>query len=269
MLAYRDRISLLTAMTGIVLALQPILITPRYVFTWYPFGTPLSVTVGPAFWLGVLLFLTVVPGTQWVMAAWDVPHLPRFVEGAWTLPLAISWIALRLFPYQGTLRAWVALLFTSLLLLALTWHSLVDLLGGVRSQFPASFVLRTLVFATAGTLYLWLYTVGERGLLSATQMLVGSYLLAAAFWEDLPVSVSLRWQYSAVVGLVVGQMAWVFLHTTLPPLRAGLLLLLLFYALVLIFERDMQRRLSLRFLGEVAFTSMVALILIVIFPPFR
>ncbi len=263
MMTFRDRISLLTAMTGVVLALQPILIAPRYTFTWYPFGTPLTVTVGAGFWLGVLLFLVLVSGTQWVLVAWDVPHRSvRFAEGAWTLPLAIGWIALRLFPYQHTKEARTALLVAALLLLALTWHSLGRVLGRVPGEFPAAFVLRTLVFATGGTLYLWLYTVGERSLLSATQMLVGSYLLAAAFWVDLPLPLSTRWLYSAVVGLIVGQMAWMFRHTTLSPLRAGLLLLLLFYGLVLTFEREMQGRLSLRFIGEVVLTGLIALALV-------
>ncbi|NPA90382.1 MAG: hypothetical protein GXO55_02855 [Chloroflexi bacterium] len=268
MIGFRDRISLLTALTGIVLALQPALVGPRYVFTWYPLGTPLTVTVGPPFFLGVLLFLIVVPGTQWILSAWDVPAgTPPFVEGAWTLPLAIAWIAQRLLPYQVNRHAWLMFLLSTLLVMALTWHSLCRLLGQVAGDFPAGFVLRTLAFASGGTLYLWLYTVGERSLLSATQMLVGSYLLAAALWVDVPVPLRVRWLYSAVLGVIIGQLAWMFRHTALSPLRGGLLLLLVFYALALVFERAMRSRLTVRFLGEILLTGVLALVLIFLFAP--
>jgi len=98
-------------------------------------------------------------------------------------------------------------------------------------------------------------------------MLVGSYLLAAALWVDVPVPLRVRWLYSAVLGVIIGQLAWMFRHTALSPLRGGLLLLLVFYALALVFERAMRSRLTVRFLGEILLTGVLALVLIFLFAP--
>ncbi len=263
---YRDRVAILTWVTAVLLAVQPVFLVPRFTWTWYPFGTPLTVVVGRDVWLGGALMLVVMAGTQWVLSAWDVPQSPpSFIHGAWALPLAEAWIALRLLPRQETRLAWLVFFVSTLLILALTWHSTTKALGHVPVDFPAPFILRTLAFATAGTLYLWLYSVGERSLLSATQMLVGSYLLAAALWQDIPIVPRLRWLYSLVVGLIVGQMAWLFRHVALSPLQGGLLLLLIFYGLTVILERHLERRLTTRLLLELAVTAggVVLLILLV------
>lgn len=265
MLSFRDRISVATWVVGLILALQPILLAPRWNVTWYPLGTPLTVSVDRDFVLGMFLFAAVVGGTQWVLAAWDLKRPGvRFREGAWTLPLAIGWLALRLLPHRPDLRAWVGLLVGTLLVIALSWHTLARLLGGIRAEYPARLVWRVLVFVAAGALYLWLYGLGVRSLLAATQMLVGTYLLAAALWLEMSRPASVRWLYSLITALIIAQFAWAFRQTMLSPLRAGLILLLIFYLLTALVERGVQERLNVRVVVEFLATATLALIVILL-----
>lgn len=265
---YRDRISILTWVTGVFLALQPVLIAPTRAYTWYPFGTPLTVVVGRDLIVAALLALVVVAGTQWVLAAWDVPRGPvRWPVGAWALPLAISLLALRLLPHQLGRRAWVAFLVGTLLALALTWHALARDVGGVPADFPVRFVLRALAFVTAGMFYLWVYVMGERALLAVTQMSAGSFLLATEILRQEHQSARARWLYGGVTGIVVGELAWAFRHTALSPLRAGLTLLLAFYLLTALSERALQATLTPRIVLEYLGTSAVTLVLILLLIP--
>ncbi len=268
MQTFRDRISVVTWVAGLMLALQPVLIAPAWAFTWYPLGSPLTLIVDRDLIVGTLLVMVIVGGTQWVLTAWDLPepHVP-FREGAWALPLAIGWIALRLLPYQPTPRAWLAFLAGTLLILALSWHVLAHTAGKAPARWPASFLLRANAFAAAGTLYLWLYNLGTRSLLSATQMLVGTYLLAAALWLETPVPARLRWLYSLVAGLIIAQLAWALKQTPLSPLRAGLILLLLFYIQTAVFERALLGKLRLRVALEYVVTGLVVLVLILTLVP--
>ncbi len=258
MLTFRDRIGITTWVVGLLLALQPTLLTPSWRITWHPLGTPLTLMIGRDTFLGLFLFLTLTGGTQWILYAWDAnPKGIPFRQGAWTLPLAVGWLALRLLPHQTATRPWIVLLVGSLVILALSWHTLVRIVHQVEVTYPADFVWRLLVFVVAGILYLWLYSLPVRSLLSATQMLVGTALLTTALWLPLALKSYVRWLYSLVAGIVVAQFAWAFHHTPIPPLRAGVLLLLLFYLLVTTVERASQERLSMRFLGEIATVATV------------
>ncbi len=265
MLTFRDRIGIATWVVGLILALQPTLISPAWEMTWYPLGTPLTVSLGSDLLVGTALFMALVGSTQWILSAWDLPRPEvRFREGAWAQPLAMGWLAFRLLPHQPSPRVRLVFLVSTLLVLALTWHTLVRVVAGVRPEYPARFLWRTLVFATAGVLYLWLYSLGVRSLVSATQMLVGTYLLAAALWLDILRPVRVRWLYSLIVALIVAQLAWAFRQTPLPPLRAGILLLLSFYLLTALVERGLQHRLSLRVVAEFIGTGILALALILL-----
>ncbi len=265
MLGFRDRISIVAWVAGLVLVVQPILLAPSWQITWFPFGTPLTVTVDRDFLLALLLFPALIGGTQWILRAWDVPYRgTRLREGAWTLPLAVGWLALRLLPHQPTTRAWVVFLAGALLILALTWHTLSRLLGKVPAEYPVGLVWRVLVFAVAGVLYLWLYGLRVRSLLATTQMLVGTYLLAVSLWLSMSFSPRARWLYGLVVAFIVAQFAWAFRQIALGPLRGGLLLLLLFYMLTALVERGARERLDARVIVEFTATVVLALVLILL-----
>ncbi len=267
MTTYRDRISVATWVTGLLLALQPVLVTPTWRVTWYPFGTPLSVEVDRDFFLGIWVIMVLIGGTHWVLGAWDLPTREiRFQEGWWALPLTLGWLALRLLPYQSSPRTWLVLLLGTLLVLALTWHAITSLATRRAAGYPAAFVVRTVVFVAAGVLYHWLYALGERSLLAATQIWVGTTLLMAAYWVEPPLWPRQRWLYSLIGGLLVAQLAWALKQTTLTPFRSGLLLLLMFYLYSSLLERAITGRLPSRVLLEFALTGGIALILILTIP---
>ncbi len=268
MLTYRDRIGTAAWVVGVLLVVQPVLLAPVWAITWYPLGSPLSLTVDRDTFLGVLLALALVGGTQWVLQGWDTPDIRvRGREGAWALPLALGWLALRLLPRQPHREAWLAVLLGTLLLLALAWHTLVHLFREMKAPYPAAFVWRTLTFGAAGSLYLWLYLLGERSLVAATQMWVGTTLLAAALWLKTPLAPRERWLYSLIVGMMVAQLAWALKQTTLSPLRSGGVLLLVFYLSTSVLERVWTHHLNLRVLVEYLVTGAVALAFILALQP--
>lgn len=268
MLSYRDRISVVTWVTGLLLAMQPVLVTPTWQVTWYPFGTPLTLNIDRDTFLGFWLIMVLTGGTHWTLSAWDLPKVKvRFGDGWWALPLTLGWLALRLLPYQPNPRAWLALLVGTLLVLAFTWHSVTYLATQRPAPYPAAFALRTVVFIAAGILYHWLYALGERSLLAATQMWVGTTTLMAAFWAESPLWPRQRWLYSLIGGWLIAQLAWALKQTALSPFRSGLLLLLVFYLYSSLMERAITHRLPSRVLVEYALTGGIALLLILTVAP--
>ncbi len=258
MSTFRDRISIATWIIGLILAAQPVLIAPAWRVSWTFLGSPVGVRVDRDFLVGLFLLMAVVGGTQWILTAWDVPYraIP-FSLGAWTLPLAEGWLALRLLPHQSTKTGWLVGLLGTLVILAFSWHILARLIGGVDAEFPVAFALRVVVYVVAGMLYLGLYALGERSLLAATQMLVGTYLLSVAFWLPLSWATHRRWLYGLVLGVVVAQMAWAFRQLPLSSPRRGLLLLLIFYILTALVERHVRRGVSWRIALEYLITGAI------------
>lgn len=268
MSTFRDRISIATWVVGVILAVQPVLIAPAWEIRRTFLGTPVGLVVDRDFLVGVLLISAVVGGTQWVLTAWDIPEndVP-FALGAWTLPLAEGWLALRLLPHQPSRTAWLVFLLGTLVVLAFSWHVLARVLGGVPAEFPAGFALRVLVYVVAGALYLGLYALGERSLVSATQMLVGTYLLSVAFWLPVPVANYRRWLYGLVSGVVIAQMAWTLRQLPLSFPRRGLILLLVFYILTALVERYFRRALSWHIALEYLLTGTVVGVVIFLVVP--
>lgn len=268
MLSYRDRISVLTCVVALIFALQPAILAPAWELVWYPLGTPLAVRVDKDTLVGLFLVMPLVGGTQWLFEAWDLGAVRVSLrEGWWSLPLTIGWLALRLLPYQPSPQMWLAVLGGTILVLALSWHALVYVATGSEAPFPAAFVVRVVSLVAAGVLYLWLYSLGARSLVSATQMWLGSTLLATTLWSALPLQPHRRWLYSLVTGAVIAQLAWALKQTTWSPFRSGLLLLLVFYITVSLVERALTREVPLRLLVEYAVTGFVGLILILAFAP--
>ncbi len=258
MSTFRDRISIATWVVGLILAIQPILMAPAWRASWTFLGSPAGLVVDRDFFVGLLLLTAVSGGTQWILTAWDVPRRSvPFSLGAWTLPLAEGWLALRLLPHQPSRTAWLVFLVGTLLTLAFSWHILARLIGGVPSEFPAWFALRVVVYVVAGMLYLGLYALGERSVISATQMLVGTYLLSVAFWLPLSLPRHRRWLYGLVLGVVVAQMAWAFRQLPLSFPRRGLLLLLMFYVLTALVERHFRGSLTWRIALEYLITGVL------------
>lgn len=268
MLGYRDRISMLSSVVALILAFQPAILAPAWEIVWYPLGTPLAIRVDRDTLIGVFLLMVLVGGTQWVLEAWDLgPARVSLVEGWWALPLAVGWLALRLLPFQPSPERWLGVLLGTVLVLALTWHTLIHVATGRPAAFPVTFTLRLVALVAAGGLYLWLYTLGERSLVAATQMWVGTSLLAAALWMPTPLRASRRWLYSLLGGAVIAQLAWALRQTTWSPFRSGLLLLLVFYLSTSLVERGLTRSLPSRLLVEYAVTGLVGLALILILAP--
>lgn len=73
--------------------------------------------------------------------------------------------------------------------------------------------------------------------------------------------------YAFIVGAVVAQVAFGLLLTSLSPLSASLLLLVLFYLLVSLTWQTLLDRITRRVLLEFALVALVALLIILLFSP--
>jgi hypothetical protein len=124
-----------------------------------------------------------------------------------------------------------------------------------------------LAYGSALLLFLFVYQMRTRSLLSGTLVAFTAMLLAVEILRTVTEGPSIALTYGGIVGLVLGQVTWALNYWRLPGLTGGLLLLLAFYLLVGIAQQGLQGRLNRRVLLEFGIFALVALILIALVGP--
>jgi hypothetical protein len=180
-----------------------------------------------------------------------IPPVAWFVAGA---------ALLRLAPVEGGIAP--ALVSAGLLgLILFAQHRELRLAAGSRRG--AEFLVSLAVFVSAFALFGLLYEARDVGILvallaGATAALLAAVPLRRAIADDGRTAI-----YCAVVGLVVGQVAWALSYWTTAGIVGGAFLLLLFYVLVGLSEAILDRSFSRRVLVEYGVVGACGLVLII------
>jgi hypothetical protein len=192
----------------------------------------------------------------------------RWMWTFWALPMALTIISTYVLTLTtvGLLR--VLALLGSGALLALAFFCLYATVErGQIGYRRARFVLDALAYGSALALFLFVYQTRTRSLLSGTLVAMTAILLAVEILRTIAPRSRLVFVYSAIIGLLLGQVTWALNYWALPGLTGGLLLLLIFYLLVGIAQQGLQDRLTRRVLIEFALFGLVALVLIGVVGP--
>jgi hypothetical protein len=276
---YRDRVSVLIWVVLFGLAAQRLLVLPTHTFSTTVLGSPISIPLAGTTVLAALLAGLVATGAESVVRA----H-PRNQPGAlgiwtasarartaslrnhwvyWALPIALVVVAHLLLPLAPSRLYWlVGLMLTGTLLglgMAGIYYTIDPFATGYRR---ARLGLNALTYGVALLLFLVVYRTRTRSIVSATEVMLVSTLLALELLRGSERPTSLVALYAGITGLVLGQATWALNYMRLDGLTGGLLLLLLYYNIVGLSQHALQGRIGRRVLFEFGLITVATLALI-------
>jgi hypothetical protein len=299
---YRDRTSVMVWVVLMGLAIQRFLVLPSRTFEAVVLGSPITLSITANTILAVLLAGLTATGTEAVVrahpralrlpgrerklasgAAGDVmlPRMGEYVGSRdqlagslrnrwvfWGLPVALIVVAVLLLPLAPTPVYWVLGLIVTGFSLGLSMAGIYHTVDPFRSGYRrARLGMNALTYAVALLLFLVVYRTRTRSIVSATEVLLVSSLLALELLRGSEKPTVLVALYAAITGLVLGQATWVLNYWRLDALTGGLLLLVLFYNVVGLAQTAVQGRMRRRVLLEYALISIGAFALIWEFAP--
>jgi hypothetical protein len=299
---YRDRVSVLTWVVLMGLAAQRFLELPSRVLDYTVLGSPVTLAITRDTVLGVLLAALVASGAEAVVRshprAW-APVAPSWsrqpvtaVAGAsdspapaaplwqggwfgisghwvfWALPVALVLVAVLLLPSAPSSAYWVIGLMVTGIALGLSmagiYYSLDPFATGYRR---ARLGLNALTYAIALLLFLVVYRTRVRSIVSATEVMLISGLLALELLRGSQRPLARVALYAAITGLILGQATWALNYWRLNSLTGGLVLLLLFYNVVGLAQNAIQGPIRRRVVIEHVLLTIIGLALIWRFAP--
>ena len=127
---------------------------------------------------------------------------------------------------------------------------------------PARLILNLFVYVVIFALYLAIYGAKSRSLISATEISLVSTLLTLEMLRGTTTEISRIWLNAGVVGLLMGEVTWVFNYWAISGTEGGLLLLLLFYFLSGIAQQSLRNRLTKRVLVEYGLITLAGFVIL-------
>jgi hypothetical protein len=291
---YRDRASVMIWVVLMGLAAQRFLVLPERALTTEVLGSPVTLTITANTLLAVLLMGLVATGTEAVIRAHplgetlDDRRRHRLASSAmpmrapaplsaeerlrlarpshwvyWGAPTGLILVAVFLLPYAPSTAYWVLALAAVGIALGLTaagiYHTVDPFQRGYRR---ARLGLNAITYALALLLFLVVYRTRERSIVSATQVLLVSSLLALELLRSTGRPTILIAIYAGITGLILGQATWALNYWRLSSLTGGLVLLVLFYDIVGLSQHALQGKLRRRIVVEYALITITAMALI-------
>jgi hypothetical protein len=234
-------------------------------------GSPLTLVVSQGWLMALLLGGLAATGTRAVIYAH--PGLPRraseYAVLFWVLPgllaiLAALWLP-RLVPSLGW---WLVGIAVSGLLL---WFAVLAEYHTIDPADPyyelARLWLNLLAYATAFGFFVVIYQTRARSILTASEVLFVSGLLALSLLQAGPDQAGRSWLFAGVVAVLMAQSMWALNFWRVPSLTAGLWLLLLFYLYSGLAQQQLLGRLTRRALLEFAAITAIGLVVLFRYAP--
>ncbi len=181
LLDYRDRASVLIWVVLMGLAAQRLLALPTIVVAGGVLGSPVAITVTTNTVLGLILAGLAASGAEAIVRAHPLSHSgesgPHWL--AWGVPVALIGVAVFLLPVAPSRLYWlVGLILTGIALglsLAGIYYTMDPFATGYRR---ARLGMNALTYGIALVLYLVVYRTRARSIVSATEIMLVSGLLA-------------------------------------------------------------------------------------------
>lgn len=267
-------ISVVTWAVVTVMTASIFLRLPTVIFSLEALGSPFTIAINDTSIMALFIAILAGSGTESVVRL----H-PRFRQGNphqtrqrswayWALPAALSILAVLLIPQAPTRLFQLVVLAVGGLVVAVVLFALYTTIdANVQGFRRARILLNVLAYSAALVLFLLVYQMRTRSLLSGTLVAATAALLAVELLRTTTPRMDWVLSHAGVVGLILGQVTWALNYWLLPGLTGGLLLLLIFYLTISVAQQGLQDRLTQRVLLEFAFFAVLALLLIAVVGP--
>jgi Protein of unknown function (DUF5656) len=280
---YRDRASVLVWVALMGLVAQRVLALPSRDITATVLGSPITLTITTNTILGALLAALVASGTESVVRAHPRTRAGTMRGAAgqldliltssnhwvfWALPVALVVVALFLLPVAPSQSYWfLGLILTGAALgisMAGIYYTIDPFARGYRR---ARLGMNALTYAVALVLFLVVYRSRARSIVSATEVMLVSGLLALELLRGSGRPMLMITLYAGITALVLGQVTWALNYWRLASLTGGLVLLVVFYDVVGLAQNALQGRIGRRVIIEYGLITIAAMALIWKFAP--
>jgi len=262
-----EKINAVVSITLIGLTLYFVLEFPQQAAAFTLFGSPLELD-SPRQWLMLVLLVGVaMAGTDAVI----LTHagLPRryltYRAPFWALPGLLVVVAAQTLGLAPGPTIWGAGLVAVGVLL---WLTIYAEYSQATVEATPKFWLRVwrlfIGYAAILTLFIIIYQSRNRSAISATSVMLISFIAALGLLRGDPKQVAKVWLLATVVGLSLGQITWALNYWRTGALNAGLLLFLVFYVLVGLAQQQLSGTLSRGSLWEYGAIASIALLVIFI-----
>lgn len=302
---YRDRASVMIWVVLMGLAAQRFLALPGRSITTEVLGSPVTLTITANTVLAVLLAGLVATGVEAIVRAHPkadselaaarrlrqrqqalhgsraTPSHPAVLTAQeraelvirshwvyWGAPVALILVAVFLLPVAPSTVYWVLGLIGTGVVLGLAVAGIYNTIDPFQTGYRrARLGMNALTYALALVLFLVVYRTRVRSIVSATEVLLVSSLLALELLRGSARPTIMIALYAAITGLVLGQATWALNYWRLDSLTGGLVLLVLFYDVIGLSQHGLQGAIKRRIVVEYALITIAAIALIWQFAP--
>jgi hypothetical protein len=195
-------------------------------------------------------------------------HSGRPVYISWILPGVLAGLSAYLLSLAPTLGLWIVGLIVFGVSIGLTVSAeYATVSPDARSYAATRLALNVLAYLMAFALFVLIYQTRTRSLVTATLTLFTAALLALDLLSVADVPVSRMLPFAGIVGLIIGESTWALNYWQVSAWVGGLLLLLIFYAVINIAHQHLLERLSSSTLVEFAAVTVLVLLVVVLRGP--
>jgi hypothetical protein len=259
-----DRLSVLVSLVLFGLVVSHVVELPTRTVSFVALGVPTTIYLSGRWLVGTLLIIMTGAGVDSIVRSHrSVPAAERgYTLSFWGLPCTLVLLSLVVLPLSPNVMVWLgALTLTGLLLSLVVVAQYYTLDGQGRGVSIARFGLSLAVYAVVFVLSGLVYGARVRSLLSATTIsLLATALAAELLRPPSPEqSVKRTWLYSAVAGLVLGEVAWALNHVSLSAVAGAVFLLLVFYVMSAAAKQHLSRQLTRAVIAELIVISVLGL----------
>jgi hypothetical protein len=303
---YRDRASVMIWVVLMGLAAQRFLALPGRSITAEVLGSPITLTITANTVLAALLAGLVATGVEAIVRAHPQAdselsterqlrqqqhalhgsratptHHPPVMTAQeraelvirshwvyWGAPVALVLVAVFLLPVAPSTVYWVLGLVGTGVVLGLAVAGIYYTIDPFQTGYRrARLGMNALTYALALVLFLVVYRTRVRSIVSATEVLLVSSLLALELLRGSARPTIMVALYAAITGLVLGQTTWALNYWRLDSMTGGLVLLVLFYDVIGLSQHGLQGTIKRRIAVEYGLITIAAMALIWRFAP--
>jgi hypothetical protein len=267
---YRERASVVATLVVLGLILAAFLQFPTWTYVLTVLGSELKVPLSQTALMAALLVGITCAGTDAIVRSHPTARRieARYSFVTWALPGLTTLLATVLLPLASTqlyrLVGFVATGLILILVISAEYHT-VDPTD--RRYFAARLSLNIWAYILALIIFVLIYSVKARSLLSATGVTLASTLLALEFLRSAGRGFGRTALYAAIAGLCTGEIIWAMNYWRISGTTGGLILLLGFYVFTGLANQQLQARLTRRVLIEYAAVALVGLVILLRFGP--
>lgn len=251
----RDRLSIITAVILLAYALARFVELPSRQISAILFGSSIGIEIDGQVILLLMVAALISTGSDTLIRSHPkfTASFPFAAALHWVLPGATALslgLLLNLAP-QGPVW-WLGLVISALLLVLVLVVEFIVVDPGDRNFRAATFSLTALSYIVALAIFGWLRYTGTRTALSGTSTAALAAVLALRLFILNGASFPRSVIFAAVVGLVCGEAMWGLNYWRVTPVGAGVLALVLFYALHGLAQQHLLGQLTRRVVVEFA-----------------